>query len=110
MLKLNLSERSRSILNLDGFSSNRIRLEYVLFCFRVYYGNWPITKIVFKMTTSFLRAYPNVYSKLLFLRNTFPMLSNIVNYYSSNKRTLKNKNRKFDSVIGTRVDVMTEKV
>jgi len=102
------AERSRAILDLDGFSSNRIRLEYILFWFRVYYGHWPITKIVFKMATSFLKAYPYVYSKLLYLRNTFSVFGNIVNYFSSNKRTLNNKNRKFDSVVGTRVDVMTE--
>ena len=60
------------------------------------------------MTTSFLKAYPYVYSKLLYLRNTFSVFANIVNYFSSNKRTLINKNRKFDSVVGTRVDVMTE--
>ena len=71
-------------------------------------GHWPITKIAFKMATSCLKAYPYVYSKLLYLRNTFSMFSNIVNYFSDNKRTLKNNNRKFDSVIGTRVDVMTE--
>ena len=59
------------------------------------------------MATSFLKAYPYVYSKLLYLRNTFSIFSNIVIYYSENKRTLKN-NRKFDSVIVTRVDVMTE--
>jgi radical SAM superfamily enzyme YgiQ (UPF0313 family) len=105
---LSKAERSRAILDLDGFSSNRIRLEYIIFWFRVYYGHWPITKVAFKMATSFLRAYPYVYSKLLYLRNTFSILSNIVNYYSENKRTLKGYNRKFANVIGTREDVIKE--
>ena len=102
------AERSRAILDLDGFSSNRIRLEYILFWFRVYYGHWSITKIIFSMGTSFLRAYPKMYSKALFFRNTLPILSNIVSYLSSNKRTRKFDKRKFDKAVGTRVDVMTE--
>jgi anaerobic magnesium-protoporphyrin IX monomethyl ester cyclase len=105
---LSKAERSRAILDLDGFSSNRIRLEYILFWFRVYYGHWSITKIIFYMGTSFLRAYPKMYSRALFFRNTLPILSNIVSYLSSNKRTSKFDKRKFDKAVGTRVDVVSD--
>ena len=102
------AERSRAILELDGFSSRRIRLEYIIFWFRVYFGYWPISKIIFQMTSSFIRAYPNIYSKLLFLRNKSAIFSKIVAHFSSYDKGMKVDKRKYKKTIGTRVDVVAD--
>ena len=86
------AERSRSILNLQGFSSRRIRIEYVLFWFRVYIGHWPTLKVLSTMLKSFLRAYPNIYTKLLFLRNNYSYLTK--------------KNKISNKLLGTRIDIV----
>ena len=102
------AERSRAILELDGFSSRRIRLEYIIFWFRVYFGYWPISKIIFQMTSSFIRAYPNLYSKMLFLRNKSSIFSKIVAHFSSYDKGMKVDKRKYNKTIGTRVDVIAD--
>ena len=102
------AERSRAILDLDGFSAKRIRIEYILFWFRVYFRHWPISKIIFQMISSFLRAYPKVYSKLLYLRNNSSILFKIISHFSSYEKSWKIHKRKFDKAIGTRVDVIAD--
>ena len=102
------AERSRAILELDGFSARRIRLEYIIFWFRVYFGYWPISKIIFQMTSSFIRAYPNLYSKMLFLRNKSLIFSKIVAHFSSYDKGMKVDKRKYNKTIGTRVDVIAD--
>ena len=86
------AERSRSILNLEGFSSRRIRIEYVIFWFRVYIGHWSTVRVLTTMLKSILRAYPNIYSKFLFLRNNFT--------YLTKKKIANNK------LLGTRIDIV----
>ena len=95
-------------MDLDGFSAKRIRIEYILFWFRVYFRHWPISKIIFQMISSFLRAYPNVYSKLLYLRNNSSILFKIISHFSSYEKSWKIHKRKFDKAIGTRVDVIAD--
>ncbi len=56
------AERGLALLDLDGFSSRRIRFESIVFWWRVYKGHWPLLKILAKMAGSFLRAYPKLYS------------------------------------------------
>jgi len=92
------SERSRAILDLEGFSSRRIRFEYIVFWIRVYLGYWSLSKIFTYSVKSFLRAYPSIYSKVFYLRDLFEKKTD---------STIIEK-RKFDKVIGTRIDVMTE--
>jgi len=88
------AERSRSVLNLDGFSSRRIRIEYVIFWFRVYFGYWKTTKIIIAMLKSLLRAYPNIYSKLLFVRNNLTFLRKKIQKHNYTK------------ALGTRIDIV----
>ena len=100
---VNRAERSRAILDLEGFPVRRIRLEYILFWFRVYLKHWPLSKIIFYTASSFLKAYPMVYSKFLYLRNNVPMLGMLISHYSSNKRDVKGARS-----VGTRVDVIKD--
>ena len=99
------AERSKAVLNLEGFSSKRIRFEYIIFWLRVYWGHWPIKKILRSMFISFIKATPKFYSKLLYIRNKSYFITNIVSLLFHDKKT---KLRKFDSVVGTRVDVISD--
>lgn len=58
------SSAERAIANLDlpGFSKYRIRLEYILFAYKVFRGRWPIEKILLHTMSAFLRGYPRLMS------------------------------------------------
>lgn len=55
-------ERSRPVLELPSFQPARVRREYLLFWFRVYWGHWPLEKLLVKAITAYLAAYPKAYS------------------------------------------------
>mgnify|MGYP004003230525 FL=1 len=78
------AERSRAVLNLEGFSARRIRLEYILFWFRVYSGHWSMIKLIWHTLRSFLMAYPKTYSRLFAIRDIVPGLS----YYRKKNRNV----------------------
>ena len=56
------AERSRAVLNLDGFSSARIRYEYIVFWFRVYLFKWPLSKVLYNVLANYVRAYPRMFN------------------------------------------------
>ena len=58
--------RDLAILDLEGFSSRRIRFEYIVFWIRVYLGYWTLRKVLIHSIKSFLRAYPSIYSKVFY--------------------------------------------
>ncbi len=78
------AERTRAVLNLEGFSARRIRLEYILFWFRVYSGHWSMMKLIWHTLRSFLMAYPKIYSRLFAIRERIPGLS----YYRKKDRNV----------------------
>jgi anaerobic magnesium-protoporphyrin IX monomethyl ester cyclase len=98
------SERSRAVLDMEGFSSKRIRFEYVVFCWRVYKGHWPILRVMANVVAAFLKAYPKCYSVYLFVRNNTAFVMNLANRYGGASHQL----RKAATTVGTRVDVMRE--
>ena len=99
------SERARAILNLEGFSSRRIRFEYIVFWIRVYLGYWTLSKVLIHSSKSFLRAYPSIYSKVFYLRDIFEKKTDSTLMDNAHRIMVR---RKFDKTIGTRMDVMTE--
>ena len=99
------SERARAILDLEGFSSRRIRFEYIVFWIRVYLGYWTLSKVLIHSTKSLLRAYPSIYSKVFYLRDIFEKKTDGTLMDNEHRTMLR---RKFDKTIGTRIDVMTE--
>ncbi len=56
------AERSRAVLNLDGFSSTRIRFEYIVFWLRVYLFKWPLFKVLYYVLANYVRAYPRMFN------------------------------------------------
>ncbi len=64
------AERSRAALDLPEFSRNRIRLEYVLFWYKVYRGYWPMSKIVVETMRGIINGSPRVWSTYGFLQKT----------------------------------------
>src|SRR5262249_9415344 len=53
-------ERTRPALNLPGFSRRRVRLEYVLFWFRVYQGIWPASRILAETVQAIIAGSPRL--------------------------------------------------
>lgn len=94
------AERTRAILNLKGFSSNRIRFEYIVFWIRVYLGVWPLRKILRNVLYNYIRAYPrmfNFYRKIRYGNWIF----------KTRTKRYANKNRE-SRTVGTRVDIITK--
>ena len=94
-------ERSNAQLNLPGFSSRRIRFEYIVFPWRVYRGIWPISKVVANVIASFLKAHPKLYSFYLSIRNNFSFIMKLTNKYSGTQHNLK----EIRKTVTTREDV-----
>lgn len=98
-----VGERSTARLDLEGFSSARIKFEYIVFWWRVYRGHWPLTKVLISMAASFLRGYPKAYSLYLAVRNSSNFVMSLTNRYSSTIHA-----KKAPLKIGTRVDVIRD--
>jgi len=97
-------ERTTARLDLEGFSSRRVRFEYIVFWWRVYRGHWSMTKVLANMAAAFLRAYPSVYSKYRYLRDKSSFVLSLANRYGTAERRL----RKAPTTVGTRVDVIRD--
>jgi len=67
------TERKRAVIDLPNFSKRQIRREFILFWFKVYFGHWPLGKVMYNTVRSFTGAYPNTlpYIKLLISRVSF---------------------------------------
>jgi hypothetical protein len=102
-------ERSNALLDLEGFSSRRIKLEYILFWWRVYYGHWPTLKVLATMFASYLRGHPRAYSFYLNVRNRSSFVMGHANKFSPT-RSLTRNSVKFTApqTVGTRIDVMRD--
>lgn len=98
-----VGERSTAKLSLEGFSSTRIKFEYIVFWWRVYKGHWPLTKVIISMAASFLRGYPKAYSLYLGVRNSSNFIMSLTNRYSSTTHV-----KKAPTKVGTRVDVIRD--
>lgn len=98
-----VGERSTARLNLKGFSSARIKFEYIVFWWRVYRGHWPLTKVMISMAAAFLRGYPRAYSLYLGIRNGSNLIMSLTNRYSSTTHA-----KKAPLKMGTRVDVIRD--
>jgi radical SAM superfamily enzyme YgiQ (UPF0313 family) len=97
-------ERSSAQLDLEEFSSRRIRFEYIVFWWRVYRGHWPLPKVLANMAAAFLRAYPKVYSRYRYLRDKSDFIMTLANRYGTGEHKL----RKVPTTVGTRVDVIRD--
>ena len=97
-------ERSSAQLDLPQFSKNRIRFEYIIFAFRVYRGNWPISRVLANVFASFLKAYPKMYSTYLKIRNNIGFVMKLSNKYSGSEHKL----AKIKSKTSTREDVISD--
>ena len=74
------AERSRAAMNLPAFSRRRIRLEYVLFWYKVFRGNWPLSKLLVYTIKGIINGYPALWPIYLFLQersNTYKLLRNL---------------------------------
>lgn len=102
------SERSSAPLDLPGFSSRRIRFEYIVFFLRVYRGHWPILKVAANVFAPFLKAHPTLYSLYLNVRDKFGFVMAIANKYGGAHHKANYKQRKLARTVGTREDVIRE--
>jgi radical SAM superfamily enzyme YgiQ (UPF0313 family) len=96
-----IGERSSAQLNLPGFSKRRIRFEYIVFPWRAYRGIWPISKVVANVFAAFLRAYPNMYSLYLKVRNNSSFIMKLANRYTGGQHKLR-------KTVTTREDVIRD--
>ena len=97
-------ERSTARLSLEGFSSRRIRFEYIVFWWRVYRGHWPLPKVLANMAASFLRGSPKLYSLYRHIRDQSDFVMGLANRYGTAGR----KTRRTPITVGTRVDVIRD--
>jgi hypothetical protein len=62
-------ERARPALDLPTFSRRRVRLEYVLFWFKVYRGIWPARWIITETVQGIVAGSPRLWSAYTRLRD-----------------------------------------
>jgi hypothetical protein len=70
-------ERTRPALNLPGFSRRRVRLEYVLFWYRVYHGIWPASRILAETVQAIIAGSPRLWSAYTRLREESRLVKRI---------------------------------
>jgi len=96
------SERSSPPLSLPGFSSRRIRLEYILWPWRVYRGIWPAPKVIANVLAAYLKAHPRMYSLYTYISNHFAFVMRISNKYNPTQHNIV----KHKKTVSTRQDVI----
>lgn len=76
-------ERARPALDLPTFSRRRVRLEYVLFWFKVYRGVWPISKIMAETVRGIIAGSPRLWSAYTRLKDDSRVVRQIRAWYRS---------------------------
>ena len=76
-------ERTRPALDLPAFSRRRVRLEYVLFWFKVYRGVWPARKILAETVQGIIAGSPRLWSTYTRLRDNSRLLRFVRTKYRS---------------------------
>ena len=66
-VKLDVQERNTPVLNLPTFSAKKVRIEYLLFNYRVYSGFLPLSQIFARILRTFLLGYPTFNSAYRYL-------------------------------------------
>lgn len=71
------AERSRAYLDLPGFPKWRILFEFNAFYFRLYYGEWPLPRIMAYAARQALSRYPALVSALRYMFAHSAVLKNV---------------------------------
>ena len=79
-------ERTRAIINLPYFPKWRVRLEYVFFYYRVYKGNWPMSKIFARTVRAFISPYPILETIYRYARSHSKLIGSLKTRYAQTKR------------------------
>ena len=74
-------ERTRPVLSLPTFSRRRVRLEYILFWFKVYRGVWPMSKILAETMQATIAGSPRLWSTYMRLRDNSRLVRYIRTWY-----------------------------
>jgi len=80
-------ERARAALDLPTFSRRRVRLEYVLFWFKVYRGVWPVSRILAATVEGIIAGSPRLWSAYSRLKEE----SRVVKYIRGRYRSIRNR-------------------
>jgi len=79
-------ERTRPALDLPTFSRRRVRLEYILFWYKVYRGVWPATQIMAETLQGVVAGSPRLWSAYTRLRDN----SRVLKYLRSAYHAIRN--------------------
>ena len=76
-------ERTRPVLTLPTFSRRRVRLEYILFWFKVYRGAWPMSKILAETVQAIIAGSPRLWAAYTRLRDNSRLVRYVRTWYRS---------------------------
>lgn len=97
-------ERTHTELDLPGFSRRRIRFEYIVFWWRVYWGYWSYGKIFANISRSIFRAHPKLYSIFIYFRDNNVVVKRLADRYGNRSQL---NQLVASKTVGTRVDVVS---
>jgi hypothetical protein len=80
-------ERARTTLDLPTFSRRRVRLEYILFWYKVYRGVWPASRIMTETVQGIIAGSPRLWSAYTRLKEN----SRVVRYIRARYRSLRKR-------------------
>ncbi len=85
------AERTKAVLNIPTFPRWRIRLEYVLFWYKAFRGNWPLFKIFSYMVKAYISPHENLQRAYRFLIKKSRFLYRLKNLVTKNSVTITGK-------------------